>query len=154
MQHRASIARKEVRSVYFVFVHTKSLLKDGHSAGLRNLNPLCVSIIFPHESENSMLFVWICFDATRCQQSLFSLSGFWRTWKRLCMNRVRSLLNMRGRLLGYSFKPRPNSPCACYSELSYVHPFVNKWMLALGKKKTVWRERTRLTSPEVWAAVT
>ena len=31
---------KEVRSVYFVFVHTKSLLKDGHSAGLRSLNPL------------------------------------------------------------------------------------------------------------------
>ena len=24
---------KEVRSVYFVFVHTKSLLKDGHSKG-------------------------------------------------------------------------------------------------------------------------
>ena len=48
---------KEVRSVYFVFVHTKSLLKDGHSVGLRNLNPLCVSIISPYESENSTLFV-------------------------------------------------------------------------------------------------
>ena len=134
MQHRASIARKEVRSVYFVFFHTKSLLKDGHSAALRNLNPLCVSIISPRESENSMLFVWICLDASRYQQSLFSFSGFWRTWERLCMIQVRSLLNMRGRLLGYSFEPRPNSPCACYSGLSYVHRFVNKWMLALEKK--------------------
>ena len=33
---------KEVRSVYFVFVHTKSLLKDGHSTGLCNLNPLAI----------------------------------------------------------------------------------------------------------------
>ena len=36
------------------------------------------------------------------------------TWKhsireRLCMNRVRSLLSMRGKLLGYSFRPRPDS---------------------------------------------
>ena len=136
----ASIARKEVRSVYFVFVHTKSLLKDGHSAGVRNLNPLCVSIISPHESENSMLFVWIYLDASLYQQRLFSLSGFWRTWERRCMNWVRSLLNMRGRLLGYSFEPRPNSPCACYSGLSYVHRFVNKWMLELEKKPSLTRE--------------
>ena len=51
------------------------------------------------------------------------------------MNRVRSLLGRRGRFLGYSIEPRPNSPCACYSGLSCVHRFVNKWMLALGKKK-------------------
>ena len=34
---------KEVRSFYFVFVHTKSLLKDGHSARLSNLNPLSIA---------------------------------------------------------------------------------------------------------------
>ena len=31
--------------------------------------------------------------------------------------------------------------------LSYEHRLINKWMLALGKP--VWRENTRLTSPEV-----
>ena len=34
----------------------------------------------------------------------------------------------------------------------YDHRFINKRMLAL--EKPVWRERTRLTSPEVWAAAT
>ena len=33
---------KEVRSVYFVFVDTISLLKDGHSEALLNLNPLSI----------------------------------------------------------------------------------------------------------------
>ena len=35
--------------------------------------------------------------------------------KKTLMNRVRSLLNMHGRLLGYIFEPRPKIPCACYS---------------------------------------
>ena len=34
---------------------------------------------------------------------------FWRTRERLCINRIRPLLSMRGMLLGDSFKPRPNS---------------------------------------------
>ena len=38
---------KEIRSVYFVFVHTKSLLKDGRSLGLRNLNPLSTARASP-----------------------------------------------------------------------------------------------------------
>ena len=42
--------------------------------------------------------------------------------------------------------------CACDSGLGHVHRIINKWMLAL--EKVVWRERTRLTSPKVWAAVT
>ena len=33
----------------------------------------------------------------------------WFIRERLCMNLVRSLLSMRGMLLGYSFQPRPNS---------------------------------------------
>ena len=39
------------------------------------------------------------------------LTRFWFTREGLCMTRVRSLLSMRGMLLGYSFKARPNS-CA------------------------------------------
>ena len=38
---------KEIRSVYFVFVHTKSLRKDGRSLGLRNLNPLSTARACP-----------------------------------------------------------------------------------------------------------
>ena len=49
--------------------------------------------------------------------------------------------------------PPPVWSCACYIGLGDDHRSINKRMLALGKKKTVWRERTRLTSPEVWAAV-
>ena len=65
MQHRAFIARKEVRSVYFVFVHTKSLLKDGHSVRLSNLNPLSIARAGP-------LFLHIkigfkhCYDELQC----------------------------------------------------------------------------------------
>ena len=38
---------KEVRSVYFVLVHTKSLLNDGHSEGLLNLNPISIARACP-----------------------------------------------------------------------------------------------------------
>ena len=37
---------KEVRTVYFVFFHTKSLV-DSHSAGLCNLNPLSIARACP-----------------------------------------------------------------------------------------------------------
>ena len=50
------------------------------------------------------------------------------------MKGVRSLLNMRGRLLGYSFEPRPDS-----SRLSYDHRFINKQMLA-NEKTSLTRE--------------
>ena len=50
------------------------------------------------------------------------------------MNQVRSLLSMRFTLLGYSFQPRPNRPCACvYSGCSDNHHFINKRMLTLEK---------------------
>ena len=38
------------------------------------------------------------------------LARFWRSRERLCMNRVRSLLNMRCMLPGYSLEPKPNMP--------------------------------------------
>ena len=38
------------------------------------------------------------------------LARFWRSRKRLCMNRVRSLLNMRCMLPGYSLEPKPTMP--------------------------------------------
>ena len=53
-----------------------------------------------------------------CQRSEFGtlladlllLARFWRSRERLCMNRVRSLLNMRCMLPGYSLVPKPNMP--------------------------------------------
>ena len=38
------------------------------------------------------------------------LARFWRSRERLCMNQVRSLLNMRCMLPGYSLEPKPNMP--------------------------------------------
>ena len=48
-------------------------------------------------------------------------------------------LSMRGMLLGYSW-------------LKNDHRFINKRMLAL--ENPVWREKRRLTGPEIWAAAT
>ena len=42
------------------------------------------------------------------QRRTFLLLSFFCLLKKDCMNRVRSLLSMRGMLLGYNFKPRPN----------------------------------------------
>ena len=44
-------------------------------------------------------------------RAFLSLAWFWHTWKKLCINWVRSLLSMCCLLLGYSLEPRPNS-CA------------------------------------------
>ena len=55
------------------------------------------------------------FKPARVILAFLSLARFWRIRERLCMTRVRSLLSMRGMLLGYSFKPRPYS-----SELGIV----------------------------------
>ena len=78
-----------------------------------------------------------------------SLAGFWRTWERLCSNRVRSLLNIRRRVLGYGFEPRP--VLATVGSAMSIGLSING---CSHSKITVWRERTRLTSPKVWAAVT
>ena len=59
-------------------------------------------------------------------------------------------LSMRGMLLGYSSEPRPKSRALATAG----------WVMAIGlstngcshSKKPVWRENTRLTSPEVQAA--
>ena len=74
------------------------------------------------------------------------------TRERLYMNRLRSLLSRRGILLGYSFKPRPNSwLLATAGSVMTIGLSING---CSHSKKPVWRERTRLTSPEVWAAAT
>ena len=81
-----------------------------------------------------------------------SLVRFWRTRERLCMNRVRSLLSMRGMLLGYSFEPRPSiRPLGIAYSVMTIGLSING---CSHSKKPVWRDRTRLTSPEVWAVVT
>ena len=70
------------------------------------------------------------------------------------MNRVRSLLNMRYMLPGYSLEPKPNMPDL--ATILVFHGtagsiitigFVTKRTLAL--EKPVCQEKTRLTSPEV-----
>ena len=68
------------------------------------------------------------------------------TRERLYMNRLRSLLSMRGILLGYSFKPRPKSwLLATAGSVLTIGLSINGWSHS---KKPVWRERTRLASPE------
>ena len=73
------------------------------------------------------------------------------------MNRVRSLLNMRCMLPGYSLEPKPNMPDL--AAILVFHGtagsiitigFVTKRTLVL--EKPVCREKTRLTSPEARAA--
>ena len=85
------------------------------------------------------------------------LARFWRSRERLCMNRVRSLLNMRCMLPGYSLEPKPITPDL--AAILVFHGttgsiitigFVTKRTLAL--EKPVWWEKTRLTSPEARAA--
>ena len=85
------------------------------------------------------------------------LARFWRSRERLCMNRIRSLLNMRCMLPGYSLVPKPNMPDLAAIVVFHgtagsiiTIGFVTKRTLAL--EKPVWREKTRLTSPEARAA--
>ena len=75
---------------------------------------------------------------------------FWRNHERLC---IRSLLSMRGMLLRYSFEPRPKGRVLVTLVLVMtIDQSINGCSYS-EEKKTVWRESTRLTSPEVWAAV-
>ena len=100
------------------------------------------------------LLVWILDDAIfhPVSRAFLSLAWFWRTQERHCLNRVRSLLSMRRMLLGYCFKPRPN-----IGVLSTAGSDMTIGLLINGcshSKKPVWREITRLTGLEVWAAAT
>ena len=77
---------------------------------------------------------------------------FFRTRERPCMNRVRSLLSMRDMFLGYSFPARPyNRVFGRVGSFMTTGLSINgiSWS---GQKKTVWRGKTRLTSPDVRAA--
>ena len=68
------------------------------------------------------------------------------------MNRVRSMLSTRGMLLGYSFEPRSSSRVpATAGSIMTIGLSING---CSHSKKPVWPERTRLASPEVWAAAT
>ena len=69
--------------------------------------------------------------------------GFWSTWERLCSNRERSLLNIRGRLQGYGFQPRP--VLATVGSAMSIGLSING---CSHSEKAVWRERTRMTSPK------
>ena len=51
------------------------------------------------------------------------------------MNRVKSLLSMRGMLLRYSFEPRPNSLALATVGLVMTILFINERMLALKKTR-------------------
>lgn len=68
------------------------------------------------------------------------------------MNRVRSLLSMRGMLFRYSFEPSPNSHVL--ATVSSVMTIGLSMKGCLHLKKPGWWERTRLPSPEVWVAAT
>ena len=81
-----------------------------------------------------------------------SIAWFESTRKRLCMNRVSSLLGMRSMLVGYSFEPRLNSRAlAIAGSVMTIGLSTNG---CLHSKKPVWREKARLTSPGVRDAAT
>ena len=80
-----------------------------------------------------------------CQQ-LFSFACSRKTV--LCMNRGRILLSIRGVLVGYTFEPRPKSRALATARLVMtVGSSING--NSRPKKKTVWREKTRLTSQKL-----
>ena len=56
-----------------------------------------------------MLGAWL-HQIHPASRAFLLLTRFWRSRKRLCMNRVRSLLNMRCMLPGYSLEPKPTMP--------------------------------------------
>ena len=112
----------------------------------RNLTqPLraCKSFICRHEGETEHFTIknrlplfgqpLIEIFAVYCQKhpasrAFLCLLDFGVLEKRLCMNRVRSLLNMRCMLPGYSLEPKPNMPdlaaaVSWYNGLNYNHRF-------------------------------
>ena len=99
-------------------------------------------------------FIFILYKITLLSGAFFSLSRFWRTQERLCiMNRVRSFLSMRCMLLGYCFEPRPyRRALGTEGSVMTIGLSMNGCSYSK-KKKTDWGEKTRLTSPEVLAAV-
>ena len=57
--------------------------------------------------QNNLMLGLSSFRPPWQQSPFFCLLNFWRTREILCLNPVRSLLSMRGKLLGYSLEPRP-----------------------------------------------
>ena len=58
-----------------------------------------------------LLETWYLIDVRHpASRAFLLLARFWHSRERLCMNRVRSLLNMRCMLPGYSLEPKPNMP--------------------------------------------
>ena len=120
---------------------TMKLTPATHLTRWRNTLVFSLSFIFP-----PFFFPLVRFHSA--SRTFLSFAWFLRTLKSLCVNRLRSLLRMCCILLGYRFAPRPNSPTLgsagsvmtiCLSINGCSH-----------SKKTVWREKTRLTSPGVW----
>ena len=104
-----------------------------------------------------MLFVWICSTPltsfrrrfTLPSESFFLLLDFGVLEKDSARSSEIFVEHIRGRLLGYGFEPRP--VVATVGSAMSIGLSING---CSHSKKTVWRERTRLTSPKVWAAVT
>ena len=86
-------------------------------------------------------------------RAFLSLAWFWWTHKRLYISWVRSLLGMQCVLLGYSFKPRPNSRVLGTAGSVMPISLTINGCLHL-KKNHLARENKIDLSPEVWAAVT
>ena len=86
-----------------------------------------------------------CHGMHPASRAFLLFAWFRRIQERLCMNRVRSLLGMRGMLIGYSFEPRPNS-CAIATACLFM---------TIGLSINGYsHSKTQLTSPGVWAAAT
>jgi len=90
----------------------------------------------------------------RSSRAFRSLAWFRRTRKRLCVNQVRSWLSMCCMLLGYSFEPRPNSRALGTAGSVMLRDLSIKGCSHWKKKSSTKKKQTRLTSPEVRAAVT
>ena len=126
-------------------------LSGGSRGGARGPHPLPLFVLDQMEARRAEKVFW----GDRPPPISGSGSGsdparFWRSHERLC---IRSLLSMRGMLLRYSFEPRPKGRVLVTLVLVMtIDQSINGCSYS-EKKKTVWRESTRLTSPEVWAAV-
>ena len=105
---------------------------------------------------------------------------FWRTRERLCVNRIRPLLSMRGMLLvsnpgliaacllqraRLKSSSTPSLSMSRNPDVAWLKEMGQNWtssVMTIGlsingcthSKKTIWRERTRLTNQEVRAAAT
>ena len=97
---------------------------------------------FETEARGNAEMAYSQFASHPSSRTFLSFARFGRTRERLCIKWVRSLLSMRDMLLGYSFPPRSNNRTGLSMNGSSRSE----------KKKTVWRGKTRLTSPDFRAA--